>query len=292
MTPQADAAETTIELAFGFAGCHALVSGGDGESWRLIERSLGLCRATGGLADAPVARFEIAGDARTGYSLARDDSTPLASGLNAFDLRERLLYELTLAIARGVRRWPVFHAAGLAWGENGLVLAGVSGAGKSTLTSRLLALGADFLSDELVALSPDGGVMVGFPRPIVLKDGGRALAPGVLAALRGAPSAPEPDGAVRLYPAGLDRREGAIPARPRIVAFPRFVAGAPTTRRTISRAAAIYRLLPGLMNASRFADRGLAAVGGALSGVEAVTLEYGDGEAAAAELVRLVGRLR
>jgi hypothetical protein len=218
------------------------------------------------------------------------DGELLADNLSAFDLRERLVYEVTLALARGVRDWTVVHAAGLAWGGIGIILAGVSGAGKSTLATRLLALGGELLSDELVAISPDGGKMVGFPRPVVLKDGGRALGMEWLSSRLGAGPQPEPDGAVRIDPARFAVSRGSTAPAPRLLVFPRYVPDAPITILPLTRAAAIYRLLPGLMNAPAFADRGLGAMAGALGAIRAYGLEYGDGETALQALVDLVIR--
>lgn len=289
-------------LAFGFAGCHARVRGCDPALRARIVESLGRSRidlaGEGEGRAAPVATFEVGGDAISGYSLrcasvgdsAANGAEQLAARLNAFDLRERLVYELTLALARGVDGWPVFHAAGLEWEGIGLLLAGVSGAGKSTLTTRLLSSGAGFLSDELVAVSPSGDRMVGFPRPIVLKDGGRALGPGWLAARLGVEPRIDPDGAVRVDAAGI--RTGADPSsvRPDLLIFPRFAAGAAVSLRPVSRATAVFRLLPGLMNGKHFADRGLGVVSRALGGARAYALEYGDGDAAAETLHGLVDR--
>lgn len=50
------------------------------------------------------------------------------------------------------------HAAAFAWGEDAAVAIGESGAGKSTLSRCARAAGARVLSDETVALFPDGTV--------------------------------------------------------------------------------------------------------------------------------------
>jgi len=53
------------------------------------------------------------------------------------------------------------HAAGVAFGEKGLALAGASGSGKSTLALKLLDLGGDFVSnDRLVILRGSSGLVM------------------------------------------------------------------------------------------------------------------------------------
>lgn len=74
-----------------------------------------------------------------------------------FDVELALRVVLQLATLR--QGGVLLHAAGVALGEQGVVVVGPSGAGKSTFT-RLCrqALGADVLSDEVIALYPDGTV--------------------------------------------------------------------------------------------------------------------------------------
>lgn len=71
------------------------------------------------------------------------------------ELALRVVLQLATLRQGGV----LLHAAGVALGERGVVVVGPSGAGKSTFT-RLCqrAVGADVLSDEVIALYPDGTV--------------------------------------------------------------------------------------------------------------------------------------
>jgi hypothetical protein len=72
------------------------------------------------------------------------------------------LYQQLIARATG---WLVLHAAGIVEDGRAVVLAGESGAGKSTATLDAVADGAGYLSDEYVAIAPDGTV-VGVRRPL------------------------------------------------------------------------------------------------------------------------------
>ncbi len=64
------------------------------------------------------------------------------------------------------RGYLLTHAAGVAQGDRGLLLAGVSGRGKSTLAMHLLSEGMDFVSNDrlLVKRSPDGLEALGVPK--------------------------------------------------------------------------------------------------------------------------------
>lgn len=85
------------------------------------------------------------------------------------DTRANLLPKLERCIYRGIRDWHtpprvILHAAGIAFGEVVLVLAGASGGGKSSLARALVAQGGLYLSDELVIC--DGPRVWGIPRAI------------------------------------------------------------------------------------------------------------------------------
>jgi hypothetical protein len=214
----------------------------------------------------------------------------LVSGLSASDAAERIVYEVTLALAAGCRTHLVCHAAGLARGEQGLILCGESGSGKSTLAAHLAARGWDFLSDELVAIAPDGGELLGFPRALNIKD---------LAPLAELPPLAESAGPSRelssgpiahLDPADFCPGRVRARARPALLLFPRYSAGDPPELRPLSAAHAAYRLMPRLLNASSLPDRGFAAAVGLARHLPAWTLTYGDA-ATAVERLESLGRL-
>jgi hypothetical protein len=67
----------------------------------------------------------------------------------------RAIFQLAILQQGGL----TLHAAAVAFGEAGLVALGPSGAGKSTLSRLCVQSGrAELLSDELVAMLPDGSV--------------------------------------------------------------------------------------------------------------------------------------
>lgn len=66
----------------------------------------------------------------------------------------RLAWHLTTVRHGGL----LMHAGAVAFADQAVIATGVSGAGKTTLTSYLLAAGGTLLSDEIVAVFPDGSV--------------------------------------------------------------------------------------------------------------------------------------
>ncbi|HVA59076.1 MAG TPA: hypothetical protein VNG13_00880 [Mycobacteriales bacterium] len=73
--------------------------------------------------------------------------------------------DVVLWAAAHTPRWVVVHAGVIGWRGRGLLLPGRSGAGKSTLVAALVALGADYYSDEYALLAADGRASA-YPRPI------------------------------------------------------------------------------------------------------------------------------
>ncbi len=77
-------------------------------------------------------------------------------------------FELDLyrqSIDRCLPRLLPFHAASIAWQQQGLLFAGHSGAGKSSLCTAALVDGAAYLSDEFTLLD-EQGQLIPFARPL------------------------------------------------------------------------------------------------------------------------------
>jgi hypothetical protein len=99
-------------------------------------------------------------DPERGYLL---DAPGIGSALASPDGREvvcapagpewpALLVGQILPLVATIRGIEVFHAAGVAVGERGFLLAGAQGAGKTALAAHLVLGGAQLLSDDVVAV--------------------------------------------------------------------------------------------------------------------------------------------
>jgi hypothetical protein len=64
-----------------------------------------------------------------------------------------------------------FHAAAVAIGGEGVLIAGEKGAGKSTLSMALAAHGHDFFGDEIAAVRTEGFVLAPFRRALSVRRG-------------------------------------------------------------------------------------------------------------------------
>jgi hypothetical protein len=119
-----------------------------------------------------------------------------------------------LPLAASLRGLEIFHAGAVAGPGGVLALAGPSGAGKSALVDALVAAGAGFFTDDVLAVELAEGVPVAYPGPTLLRlrggagksttavSGVRRRLP-LLAFLR---LAPEPDAdAVELGPCPTER---------------------------------------------------------------------------------------
>ncbi|NKQ34749.1 MAG: hypothetical protein HF973_03940 [Chloroflexi bacterium] len=167
----------------------------------------------------------------------------------------------------------VLHAAGLAWQDQGVLLCGVSGSGKSTLTAVLAAAGADYLSDEMVAVN--GELMLGFARPLVLKEGSAFV--WREAALAEAPLA-LPGRLVWIRPLLLRPDCVRQSARPGLILFPRYEAGVGLAIRPLSTAETVYTLMQHLVNARNLPGYGLMAVRQLAQQTTAYQLTYGSAQ--------------
>ncbi|HVC34846.1 MAG TPA: hypothetical protein VNL16_15145 [Chloroflexota bacterium] len=229
--------------------------------------------------------FEVRPDEGATWLLLKDGCV-VDRGFPTPEVVERLIYEVTLALATSCRTSLVVHGAGLVRGNVGLVLCGESGCGKSTLATWLTATGSDFLSDELVALGIDGSAMTGFPRPIVLKSDSAVVGqpwwdPPVPTPI------PFPGGRIYLDPEQLRPNSVRAHAGLRVLVFPRYSPDGPLAIHRLTQAEAAYRLMPRLVNAAILADRGFQAVTRLVRAVPAYGLSYTAAAAAVGELNQL-----
>lgn len=131
----------------------------------------------GSLADlAPVADADARPPDRTltlqatagGYDLL-DGTDVVRAGIDPSVAAATVVWHLN-TIATRTSPHLILHAAAVAAPGGGVVvLAGGSGAGKSTLAAACLAAGLQYLTDELVAIDLEAGLIVPYPKPLSLE---------------------------------------------------------------------------------------------------------------------------
>lgn len=117
--------------------------------------------------------IEVADGVYTVSSEVRDCDVPVktfsALGEAMFELRDRVQYYL----AKDQSEYLIVHAGAATYNGTTYVYPAASGSGKTTLSAWFLGRGATLLSDELVAVSPEGMVN-GYAQTLNLKQGGEA----------------------------------------------------------------------------------------------------------------------
>jgi hypothetical protein len=91
---------------------------------------------------------------------------------------EWLLGEVCHHLADRSRGGLLFHAAGLTWQGQGILVPGAVSAGKSTFAAWLTTLGCRYLTDELVYVPHGSDRMRAFVRPLNLKKPARQVLAG------------------------------------------------------------------------------------------------------------------
>jgi hypothetical protein len=105
------------------------------------------------------------------FRLYRDDGF-VASAPQAEQLLRSLMDCLDRAFIEGVKNLSAVHAGAVLLGDRALLFPGASHSGKSSLVAELLRHGAVCYSDEYALIDAEGLVQP-YPRPLLLRNGGR-----------------------------------------------------------------------------------------------------------------------
>ena len=251
-------------LTVGFAGTAVAIHTDDPALHALIRGYFQHCLTE---SSAPVAQYHI----RENSLYFADEC--LGTAVNPIHLLKPWLHHVMEQLVTANDQHLVLHAAGLTWQERGVLLCGVSGSGKTTLTAVLIAAGADYLSDEMMAVS--GKQMFGFARPLVLKEGAAFLWQD--GALAEEPLA-LPGGAAWMRPSLLRPDCVRQTARPDLILFPRYEDGVALAARPLSTAETVYTLMQHLVNARNLPGYGLTAVRQLAQQTTAYQLTYGSAQ--------------
>ena len=201
----------------------------------------------------------MAGEATPTLRLYRQE-TLLYQGDAAGTAAELLLGDSCYHLATRSREGLLFHAAGLSWQGQGLILPGLSGAGKTTLTAWLLTKGFDYLTDELVFIPWQTQNIQPLTRPLNLKRPARAALKDQIDFVRHAAHILSSDYA-DLVPVNLFKPLPA-PTEPelRLIIFPYYQSDSPFDLRPLTSAQAGLGLMKNLINARNLPGHGFSEV--------------------------------
>ena len=167
------------------------------------------------------------------------------------------------------------HAAALARGGRGLLVAGTSGAGKSTLTIALLRGGFDYLGDDLVFLTRRDGALrgLGLAEDLDVTERTVGFWPELAAHVRdGVPGAPKR----RLAPEEALGASVVSECEPRAIVFPRIAGTAKSRFETMTAGEALRELAPNVLLTERAsAQAHLSALGALAASCTCVRLHTG-----------------
>lgn len=213
----------------------------------------------------------------------RPTATFRADGTSAFDPLPAnqgfplLEWGMNWCIASRCDQFLMLHSAVLERNGHALLLPAPPGSGKSTLCAALVARGWRLLSDELALIDVDRLVVAPIPRPISLKNAAidvvrafwpeaaiGAIVPGTL---KGSVAH------VRPPTASVERQREVV--RPRWIVLPQFEAGAAMTLSTITRGAALMRLVDSAFNYTVHGRRGFETLAAIVEHAECREFRYG-----------------
>ena len=191
---------------------------------------------------APAARTRLDLVEVGGSWVAYQDGSRTVSAGTITGLARALVFHLNRIALQAPSDDVLLHTAVASREGRAVILPGRSGAGKSTLVAALVLGGWTYLSDEVAAVGPEGGLVRPYPRPLALERGSWDLLP----ELAGRWPADVPALVSDLWlvlPSSLGDGVVAAPAVPAAVVFPEVVPGAATHLEPLGRAETLERLL-------------------------------------------------
>lgn len=151
------------------------------------------------------------------------DPFPLENALPLFE------WGVNWCVGQRFNQFVLLHAGSLAKGDSGIIMAAPPGSGKSTLSAAMMLRGYRLLSDEFGVLCPESGRLRAMLKPVALKNHSieviRNYSPNAVLG-------PVFEGTRKGDVAHLAPNDASIDAvnqsaRPTLVIFPKFRAGAP-----------------------------------------------------------------
>lgn len=190
------------------------------------------------------------------------------------DLASHLLGDTGYHLADKCDGGLFFHAAGLAWHGQAVMLPGSSGQGKTTLTAWLLSQGAEYLTDEFIFLPHGGTQAEAFTRPLNLKRPARAVLRHLLDYEAQAERILSHETADIVPPdlLGSIHETGIAPLK--LILFPHYQAEADFSLQRLSKAQTGLHLMQTVINARNLPNQGFSEISRLAQTVPAYALKY------------------
>ena len=217
------------------------------------------------------------------YSLASDpggdgpfrlwrDRLPLYTDDRADLVLDYFLWRLNDDVVQTARDFVLVHS-GVVQAESGdlILLPARSGAGKSSLTAALTIAGYRYYSDEFAPVDPVTRRVHPFPKALTLKVGSFPLFPQL---------EPPVDASARdsehwhISPAQLGSPRVSVPGRVALVVMPRYLPGADTEVRPLSRGQVLHELLEHTLNRQIYGRRALTVLTDVVRDCSGYAVEY------------------
>lgn len=198
---------------------------------------------------------------------------PLALN-QAFALLE---WSMNWCIYTHAHNYLIIHGAVLERNQRALILPAPSGSGKSTLCGALMHRGWRLLSDELILINPDSGLISPLARPVSLKN----QSIDVLRNFSENAEISDPihdtaKGSVaHMKPTPESVLHSSQKALPKWVVFPKYIANSNLETNPLNKSDVFMQLIDNAFNYSVLRERGFETMARLVSRVDGITASYG-----------------
>ncbi|MEA3642974.1 MAG: HprK-related kinase A [Lamprobacter sp.] len=214
------------------------------------------------------------------------DPFPLANALPLFE------WGVNWCFGQRANQYVLLHAGVLAKGKRAVIMAAPPGSGKSTLAAAMMLRGFRLLSDEFGVLRPETGDLIAMLKPVALKNQSVEV---IRAFSDKAVIGPLFTGTRKgdvAHLAANDASADAVhhPARPALVIFPAFQAGAALDSHRLPGKDAFAHLAFNSFNYHLLGAIGFEAIANVIAACPAYALHYSDLDAAISQIDRLLDK--
>lgn len=184
-------------------------------------------------------------------------------------LAANVISTLTVAVIESDPTTLHLHAGAVVADEATVLLVSPSGSGKSTLTCALVMAGAEYRTDEVVAVQPGGNGVITYPKPLSIKAAGKET----VARLTGITP---PETTVWEIPAStIGTLARAQHAPVRTVVFNSFAPSRPVRIHPVHRATAVRRMLSDSQDAVALGPDSLATAAALVRSARCISVTGG-----------------